>query len=74
MNTMTHLLSAGMIAASLAATTPAAAAPGDYELEPCINGKVSATGMYPTQAQEDAALKTERELAEETRDDTIASK
>lgn len=25
-------------------------------LEPCINGQVSATGLYPTQAEEDAAL------------------
>ncbi len=27
-----------------------------YELEPCINGGVSATGMYPSQVIEDAAL------------------
>ncbi|NCA69190.1 MAG: hypothetical protein EOM91_03630 [Sphingobacteriia bacterium] len=25
-------------------------------LEPCINGQVSASGLYPTQAEEDAAL------------------
>jgi hypothetical protein len=25
-------------------------------LEPCINGQVSALGLYPTQAEEDAAL------------------
>ena len=24
-------------------------------LEPCINGQVSASGLYPTQAEEDAA-------------------
>lgn len=25
-----------------------------FELEPCINGEVSASGMFPTQATEDA--------------------
>ena len=25
-------------------------------LEPCINGQVSASGLYPTQAEEDAAI------------------
>jgi hypothetical protein len=25
-------------------------------LEPCINGQVSASGLYPTQAEEDVAL------------------
>jgi len=28
----------------------------DYELEPCINGGVSATGLYPSQAIENTAL------------------
>ena len=28
----------------------------DYELEPCINGGVSATSLYPPQAIENAAL------------------
>ena len=33
----------------------AVAADQDLDLEPCINGGVSATGMYETQALEDAA-------------------
>jgi hypothetical protein len=28
----------------------------DHRLEPCLNGEVSARGLYPTQAEEDAAL------------------
>jgi hypothetical protein len=28
----------------------------DHRLEPCLNGEVSALGLYPTQAEEDAAL------------------
>lgn len=34
----------------------AAAAPNPNALEPCINGQVSASGLYPTQAEEDAAF------------------
>ena len=31
--------------------------PGDTNaLEPCINGRVSVSGLYPTQAEEDAAI------------------
>lgn len=31
--------------------------PGDPNaLEPCINGQVSASGLYPSQAEEDAAI------------------
>jgi hypothetical protein len=38
------------------ATPTIAIADQDFELEPCINGGVSATGMYSSQAVEDAAL------------------
>jgi hypothetical protein len=31
-------------------------------LEPCINGEVSASGLYPTQAEEDAALAAGRSV------------
>jgi len=31
------------------------------DLEPCINGAVSASGEYPTQAQEDQALQEQSE-------------
>jgi hypothetical protein len=31
--------------------------PGDpNSLEPCINGRVSVSGLYPSQAEEDAAI------------------
>ncbi len=33
-----------------------------HALEPCINGQVSASGLYPTQAEEDAALALLRQL------------
>ena len=33
-----------------------AGATENLDLEPCINGAVSANGLYPTQAMEDAAL------------------
>ncbi len=39
----------------LAGTGLAAEAVDPNRLEPCINGEVSASGLYPTQAEEDAA-------------------
>ena len=74
MKTMTNLLFAGTLATCLTVTNPLAAAPGDAELEPCMNGGVSASGLYPTQAQEDAAIKQERKVAEEVRGGKVASK
>jgi hypothetical protein len=44
----------------------AAEAVSPNALEPCINGQVSASGLYPTQAEEDAAraeAKRERVLS-----------
>ena len=47
------LVGAASILFAIPAITTAAE---DHELEPCINGGVSATGLYPSQAIEDAAL------------------
>jgi hypothetical protein len=33
---------------------------GDYSLEPCINGGVSASGLYASQADEDRAERAAR--------------
>jgi hypothetical protein len=44
--------SIAILTAGLLATAPAWAA-SDHALEPCINGEVSASGLYPTQAAED---------------------
>jgi hypothetical protein len=41
--------------ALLAGSAPALAESTDHALEPAINGEVSASGPYPTQALEDAA-------------------
>jgi hypothetical protein len=40
---------------AVAGSTLAAQAVNPNRLEPCINGQVSASGLYPTQAEEDAA-------------------
>jgi hypothetical protein len=40
----------------LAGTGFTVAAVNPNALEPCINGLVSASGLYPTQAEEDAAF------------------
>jgi len=45
-----------LVAALLPAHTPPSS-PEDYrpeELEPCINGAVSASGLFPSQDEEDA--------------------
>ena len=44
---------------ALAAT--AANAADELQLEPCVNGDVSASGLYPSQAAEKAARVAERE-------------
>ncbi len=41
----------------------ASAAVDTNSLEPCINGRVSALGLYPTQAEEDAAFAEARRLS-----------
>ena len=41
---------------TIASGTYAAQVEESHRLEPCLNGEVSATGLYPTQAEEDAAL------------------
>jgi hypothetical protein len=51
--TLSAILAAGLL--GLAGTTVAAEAVNPNALEPCINGQVSASGLYPTQAEEDAA-------------------
>jgi hypothetical protein len=47
---------------ALAGTTLAAQAVDPNRLEPCINGQVSASGLYPTQAEEDAAFAEAKRL------------
>ena len=41
---------------TIASGTYAANEEDSHRLEPCLNGEVSARGLYPTQAEEDAAL------------------
>ncbi len=41
---------------SFASVATAETVVDDHRLEPCLNGEVSALGLYPTQAEEDAAL------------------
>jgi hypothetical protein len=43
-------LAFSLLTYSVSATEPPA---DDYSLEPCINGAVSASGAFPTQAMED---------------------
>ncbi len=51
---MKPLLLTSVIAVAFASSP--AFAEYDLELESCINGEVSASGMYPTQEEEDQAL------------------
>ena len=55
-----YSLSAAALALSRAGGSALAA---DLALEPAVNGSVSASGLYPTQAQEDAALRRESRYA-----------
>jgi hypothetical protein len=54
-NTARTLVMAGAFL-TLSVSTISHADEQDHELEPCINGGVSATGLYPSQAIENAAL------------------
>jgi hypothetical protein len=47
---------------AVAGTALAAQAIDPSRLEPCINGQVSASGLYPTQAEEDAAFAEAKRL------------
>jgi DNA-binding transcriptional regulator YdaS (Cro superfamily) len=51
--TLNALVAASLL--GLAGTSLAADPVSTNALEPCINGQVSASGLYPTQAEEDAA-------------------
>lgn len=55
-----RLLSRGLAVGLLLSSTVVAAGEADFDaaLEPCINGGVSAQGIYPTQALEDTAALT----------------
>jgi hypothetical protein len=74
MQMMTNLFLAGTFAISMGVANLVTAAPEDPALEPCMNGEVSASGLYPTQTQEDAALARERNLAEEERKGKVAKR
>ena len=54
---MPRLLITGFLAFASAASV---AADRDLDLEPCMNGDVSATGQYETQVQEDAASRDQQ--------------
>ena len=47
-------LSTALATALLAGSAAALADTTDHALEPCLNGEVSATGLFPSQAAEDA--------------------
>lgn len=53
-NTRTLLMAGAFL--TLSVSTISHAVEQDHELEPCINGGVSATGLYPSQTIENAAL------------------
>lgn len=44
-----------------------------YTLEPCINGAVSASGMYATQAEEDTALAASKHIEQSPKSQVSAS-
>ena len=48
-----------VLAGVLAGFTVSASAAEDLQLEPCINGDVSASGLYPSQSAENQALAAE---------------
>jgi len=54
----------GAVGFGLAAESGGANAIDPNRLEPCMNGEVSATGRYPTQAEEDAALAEGKRLGQ----------
>jgi len=47
-------LSTVVVSALLAGSAVTLADSTDHALEPCLNGEVSATGLFPSQAAEDA--------------------
>lgn len=55
------LLSVGVVA-----TASASGNGNDLQREPCINGQVSASGLYETQALEDRAAHSAVELAQQS--------
>jgi hypothetical protein len=59
LRTLNALLTAGLL--GLSGATLAAEPVSPNALEPCINGQVSASGLYPSQAEEDAARAAERQ-------------
>ena len=64
MKSINLLSQALLLAATLTvATTTVVADEPNLALEPCINGGVSATGRFETQALEDAALRRGNEVA-----------
>ena len=64
MKLINSLSQALLLGATLAAGTPAVLADEqDLTLEPCINGGVSATGRFESQAIEDKVLRGENEAA-----------
>lgn len=54
----------GVVGPGLAADSGSPDAIDPNRLEPCMNGEVSATGRYPTQAEEDAALAEGKRLGQ----------
>ena len=48
-----------LLAGVLTAVTLSASAAEDMQLEPCVNGEVSASGLYPSQEAENQALAAE---------------
>ena len=57
MNTITSISVAILFSASTAVINTALADDHELELEPCINGGVSASGLYVSQELEDSANK-----------------
>ncbi|MCG6862233.1 MAG: hypothetical protein LJE70_13305 [Chromatiaceae bacterium] len=55
-----------MLAGIFTGTGLAAEAVDPYALEPCMNGAVSASGLYATQAEEDTALAEAKRLEQTT--------
>ncbi|MDJ0862568.1 MAG: hypothetical protein QNK18_15700 [Gammaproteobacteria bacterium] len=59
----------GILVGGFVALSVAASAADEMQLEPCVNGDVSASGRYPSQAAENAAMVAERK----TKTDDIGS-
>ncbi len=66
MKTLNIVITTALLATGNAMANDNASDNDPYALEPCINGDVSASGLYPNQEAEFASLEASTESQEET--------